>query len=234
MAEACALSPASRRSTPRVSQTAACQAPDGHKPDRRSASSSRRLASVGMPLAGVQARLTDDAGRPVADGVAGQIEIRGPQVFCEYWRRPEETARAFRGGWFLTGDEGIVESGYWRILGRRSTDIIKSAGFKISALEIEECLREHASVQDCAVVGVPDDDLGERISAAVVARAAVDAASLREWLRTRLAPYKVPRQFLLVPELPRNAMGKVVKPDVAALFATDEPARRRPGQPGVA
>jgi malonyl-CoA/methylmalonyl-CoA synthetase len=179
----------------------------------------RRAGTVGRPLPGVEARLTDDDGQPVPAGVAGQIEIRGPQVFREYWRRPDETARVFRDGWFLTGDEGIIENGYWRILGRRSTDIIKSAGFKISALEIEECLREHAAVQDCAVVGVPDDDLGERISAALVARGPVDEPALREWLRARLAPYKVPRQFRVVLELPRNAMGKVVKPEVLALFA---------------
>jgi len=184
----------------------------------------RRAGTVGRPLPGVEARLTDDAGRPVPPGTAGQIEIRGPQVFHEYWRRPDETARAFRDGWFLTGDEAVVESGYWRILGRRSTDIMKSGGYKISALEIEECLRGHEAVQDCAVVSVPDEDLGECVAAAVVARSPLDADSLREWLRERLAPYKVPRQLRLVRELPRNAMGKVVKLDVQALFAARDPS----------
>jgi malonyl-CoA/methylmalonyl-CoA synthetase len=181
----------------------------------------RRAGTVGTPLPGVMARITNDDGRPVAAGTPGQIEIRGPQVFREYWRRPEETRNAFRAGWFLTGDEGVIEDGYWRILGRRSTDILKSGGYKISALEIEDALREHPGIRDCAVVSVPDDDLGERVCAAIVARGSVDLAVLREWMRGRLAPYKVPKQLLRVEELPRNAMGKVVKPSVRELFLSD-------------
>jgi malonyl-CoA/methylmalonyl-CoA synthetase len=181
----------------------------------------RRAGAVGTPLPGVMARITDDDGRPVAEGTPGQIEIRGPQVFREYWRRPEETRKAFRAGWFLTGDEGVIENGYWRILGRRSTDILKSGGYKISALEIEDALREHPGIRDCAVVSVPDDDLGERVCAAIVPRGSLDLAIVREWMRARLAPYKVPKQLLTVEELPRNAMGKVVKPSVRELFLSD-------------
>jgi malonyl-CoA/methylmalonyl-CoA synthetase len=179
----------------------------------------RRAGTVGRPLPGVQIRLVDEAGAEVQPGMPGQIEIRGPQVFREYWNRPEETSTAFRNGWFMTGDVAVLDDGYYRILGRQSVDIIKSAGYKISALEIEELIREHPLVADCAVVGVTDADLGERISAAVIAREpALTTDELKGWLRTRLAPYKVPRSFRLVTELPRNAMGKVTKPAVRELF----------------
>ena len=145
-------------------------------------------------------------------------------VFSEYWRRPEETAAAFVDGWFLTGDEAVLEDGYYRLLGRRSVDILKSGGYKISAVEIEELLRTHPEVRDCAVVGIPDEDWGERIAAAVVPEpgAAQRPDSLPErldpWVRERLARYKVPRVWRLVDDLPRNAMGKVQKPAVKALF----------------
>jgi len=180
----------------------------------------RRAGTVGRPLPGVEVRLVDDDGRIADPGTAGQIEVRGPQVFSEYWNRPDETREAFHHGWFRTGDEAVVVNGYHRILGRRSTDIIKSGGYKISALEIEDALRESDDVGDCAVVGVPDDDLGERVCAAVVpARGArPDAAALIEWAMTRLAAYKVPRHILFLDTLPTNAMGKVTKPAIRDLF----------------
>ncbi len=182
----------------------------------------RRPGHVGTPLPGVEARLVDSSGRSVeAEGIEGTIEIRGPGVFLEYWRRPEETARAFPDdGWFRTGDVAVVEDGHFRILGRESVDIIKSGGYKISALEIEEVLRGHPSVADCAVVGVPDDEWGERVCVAVVVHgdAPLSADSLRAWAKERLAPYKAPSRACFVPGLPRNAMGKVVKPRVRELF----------------
>jgi len=168
----------------------------------------------------VEVRLLDEAGRPVPDGTPGQIEVRGPQVFLEYWERPEETRQAFHQGWFQTGDIAVREDGYYRILGRSSVDIIKCSGYKVSALEIEDELRLHPGVRDCAVVGVPDLDLGERVCAAVIRREgeALEPEALRTWAKERLAPYKVPKQVLLVPDLPRNAMGKVTKPEVRKLF----------------
>jgi malonyl-CoA/methylmalonyl-CoA synthetase len=185
----------------------------------------RRPGTVGRPFPGVEVRLTDEAGLPVASGEPGQIEIKGPQVFKEYWRRPEATAAAFREGWFLTGDVAVIEDGYYRILGRQSVDLIKSAGYKISALEIEELLREHPAVRDCAVVGVPDPDLGERVAAAVIAApdASLDRDALRAWARERMAPYKIPRDVRFLSELPRNAMGKVTKPELRTLFAAESP-----------
>jgi malonyl-CoA/methylmalonyl-CoA synthetase len=186
----------------------------------------RRPGHVGTPLPGVEARLVDEAGAPVAPGTQGEIEIRGPNVFLEYWRRPEATQEAFRDGWFRTGDTAVVEDGSYRILGRTSVDIIKTGGFKVSALEIEEELRTHPAVAECAVVGVPDPDWGERVSVAVelAAGAELDLDALQAWARERLAPYKVPRALRCVSALPRNAMGKVLKPEVAKLFGSAAPS----------
>jgi malonyl-CoA/methylmalonyl-CoA synthetase len=175
---------------------------------------------VGTPLPGVEVRLVDDAGRPVPTGAPGEIEVRGATVFLEYWRRPDATAAAFRDGWFRTGDVAVVEHGAYRILGRSSVDIIKTGGFKVSALEVEEALRAHPAIAECAVVGVEDPEWGERICAAVERRGETDLtlAALQAWAKERLAPYKIPRALRSVPALPRNAMGKVTKGEVAKLF----------------
>lgn len=180
----------------------------------------RHPGFVGMPLPGVRARLVDEQGAEVEPGTPGEIEIAGPNVFLEYWRRPEATAEAFRDGWFRTGDVAVVEDGYYRILGRRSVDIIKTGGYKVSALEIEEVLRTHPGIAECAVVGVEDANWGERVCAAVEPRdgAKLTLPALQEWAREHLAPYKLPRDLRTVDSLPRNAMGKVVKPEVARLF----------------
>ncbi len=181
----------------------------------------RRPGHVGQPLPGVEVRLVDEAGVPVAEGTSGQIEVRGPGVFGEYWRRAEATEEAFTpDGWFRTGDRAVLVDGSYRILGRESVDILKTGGEKVSALEIEDELRNHPGVGDCAVVGVPDPDWGERVCAAVVARAGASPTpeELRSFVKERLAPYKVPKEVRVVGELPRNAMGKVTKPDVKKLF----------------
>jgi malonyl-CoA/methylmalonyl-CoA synthetase len=182
----------------------------------------RRPGFVGTPLPGVEVRLVDDAGVPVPEGTPGELEVRGPNVFLEYWQRPAETAQAFRDGWFRTGDVAVVERGAYRLLGRTSVDIIKTGGYKVSALEIEEVLRTHPAIGECAVVGVRDDEWGERVSAAVELRpdATLSLEELQRWAKSLLAPYKVPRALRPVASLPRNAMGKVVKPEVVALFRT--------------
>jgi malonyl-CoA/methylmalonyl-CoA synthetase len=183
----------------------------------------RRAGFVGTPLPGVEVRLVDDDERPVAAGTPGHIQVRGPGVFSEYWRRPEDTAAAFDDdGWFRTGDQAVVEDGSYRILGRSSVDILKTGGEKISALEIEDVLRSHEAVADCAVVGVTDDEWGERVCAALVLAGDVAPEVIRSFARERLAPYKVPKDFLVVDDLPRNAMGKVTKPAVRSLFTHDE------------
>ncbi|HEX8674369.1 MAG TPA: AMP-binding protein [Longimicrobium sp.] len=179
----------------------------------------RRPGSVGVPLPAVEARVVDDEAQPVEPGTPGDLEIHGPAVFREYWRRPDATAEAFRDGWFRTGDVAVVEDGYHRLLGRRSVDIIKTGGFKVSALEIEEVLREHPAIAECAVVGIEDEEWGERVCLAVEAAGPLPPlAELQAWARQRLAPYKLPRDLRCVDVLPRNAMGKVVKPEVAKLF----------------
>ena len=180
----------------------------------------RRPGYVGQPLPGVDIRLVDEDGRDVAEGTPGELEVRGPAVCLEYWQRPDETRDAFRDGWFRTGDVAVWENGSFRLLGRSNVDIIKTGGFKVSALEIEEILRNHPAIAECAVVGVHDEDWGERVSAAVELRtgATLSLDELQQWAKVQLAPYKVPRALQAVPALPRNAMGKVVKPEVAGLF----------------
>jgi len=199
----------------------------------------RRPGTVGHPFPGVEARILDEDGEAWPTGHSGQIEVRGPQVFLEYWERPEETESAFHDGWFRTGDEGMVgDDGYWRIVGRRSVDIIKTGGYKVSALEIEEVLRGCEGITDAAVVGVPDEDWGERGCALVTGAGAAlpDADVLRSRCKSQLAPYKVPKQIRAVAALPRNAMGKVVKPAVQRMFreaGDTDPASAATREPGA-
>ncbi len=180
--------------------------------------------AVGRPLPSVEIRLVDEEGEPLpgdTDG-SGEIEVRGPSVFREYLGRPEATDESFRDGWFRTGDQASRENGIYRILGRRSVDIIKTGGEKVSALEIESKLREHPAIADCAVVGISDPDWGERVAVAVICRGDdLQLDVLRSWGKERLALYKVPSLLCVVEDLPRNAMGKVTKPAVKKLFGPD-------------
>jgi malonyl-CoA/methylmalonyl-CoA synthetase len=165
----------------------------------------RRPGLVGTPLPGVDVRMVD-----------GELEVRGPGVFREYWNRPDDTRAAFHDGWFRTGDVAVIPEdggGAFRLLGRTSVDIIKTGGYKVSALEIEEVIRDHPAVADCAVAGKPDEEWGERVTATVQLRegAALALDELQAWTKARLAPYKVPKELHTVAALPRNAMGKVVK-----------------------
>ena len=175
---------------------------------------------VGKPLPQVEVRLVDESGELVPSGSPGEIQVRGATVFLEYWQKPEATAKSFRDSWFCTGDFAVVENDNYRILGRMSVDIIKTGGYKVSALEIEEVLRTHSNILDCAVVGVEDAEWGERVCAALVLKSGSDLSleTLRSWAKERLATYKVPSKIMVVEELPRNAMGKVTKPSVAKLF----------------
>jgi len=180
----------------------------------------RRPGFVGTPLPGVEVRVVDEHGALVREGTPGELEVRGATVFLEYWRREQETRDAFRDGWFRTGDVAVLEDGSYRLLGRTSVDIIKTGGYKVSALEIEEVLRRHPAIAECAVVGVGHEDWGECVSAAVELKHGVTLSldELQQWAKTQLAPYKVPRALRQVGTLPRNAMGKVVKGEVAGLF----------------
>ena len=181
----------------------------------------RRPGFVGTPLPGVEVRLVSDRGRRIRrPGRSGEIEVRGANVFTEYWRKPDATRDSFHRGWFRTGDVATVENGYYRILGRESVDIIKTGGYKVSALDIEEVLRTHPIIKECAVVGVDDEEWGERVCVAIVVEQAesLDLDQLRGWAKARLAPYKIPTRMKTVDDLPRNAMGKVTKPEVKNLF----------------
>lgn len=179
----------------------------------------RKAGYIGKPLPGLAVRLVDDAMQLVAAGEPGEIHIKGKTVFKEYWNKPEATAKEFTSdGWFKTGDVAVVEDGYYRILGRSSVDIIKSGGYKLSALEIEEVLRSYPAIADCAVVGIPDDEWGELVVAAVVPSGDLDQQALNTWMRTQMASYKTPRKYMLVDALPRNAMGKVVKQEIKQQF----------------
>jgi malonyl-CoA/methylmalonyl-CoA synthetase len=190
--------------------------------------SGRRPGYVGLPLKTVETKLVDDAGVSVDRGPA-ELWVRGPSVFPGYFRRDDATAAAFSDGWFRTGDVAErAPDGYVRLLGRTSVDILKSGGYKLSALEIEEALRENAAVAEVAVVGVPDEIWGERVVAVVVpapGRAAECASDrLRAWAKDRLAPYKIPREVITASALPRNALGKVVKPELVRAIASGSAA----------
>lgn len=181
-----------------------------------SADGERRAGWVGMPLAGVATRLVDDDGTEVAhDGeTIGRLEVKSPTMFDGYLNRPDATADAFTAdGWFRTGDVAVVDSdGMHRIVGRESVDLIKSGGFRVGAGEVETVLLGHTGVSEAAVVGVPDDDLGQRIVAFVVGEA--DPAELIDYVARQLSVHKRPREVRVVESLPRNAMGKVLKKEL--------------------
>jgi malonyl-CoA/methylmalonyl-CoA synthetase len=183
--------------------------------------------SVGSPLDGVLVRVIDDEGR---DAREGQLLVGGPTVFDGYFERPDADAESFvvHEGirWFKTGDTVRLDThDRTQILGRTSVDILKSAGYKLSAIEIEEALRRHPAVRDAAVVGLPDETYGQRVAAAVMLHANSTASvdDLTAFLREELAPYKLPRVWRIVDDVPRNALGKVLKPALAQLLAIDRP-----------
>lgn len=182
----------------------------------------RVAGHVGQPLSNMEVRRVDESGQALADDVPGEIQVRGPGVFHEYWRKPTATEEAFTQGWFKTGDVAVVEDGSYRILGRNSVDIIKTGGYKVSALEIEEVLREHEQILEVAVVGLPDQQWGERVAACLVLQddQPLTLKTLRTWSKERLAVYKVPSIMLAVEALPRNVMGKVEKPAIKELFSS--------------
>jgi malonyl-CoA/methylmalonyl-CoA synthetase len=186
----------------------------------------RTAGTVGPPLPGVALRLVDDQRRPLGGSAEtlGEIAVKGPCVFPGYLNRPDATRAAMDAeGFFYTGDIAqVTPGGEVRIVGRRATDLIKTGGYKVGAGEVEAALLEHAAVREAAVVGVPDADLGERIVAFVVAAPGGDAPrpeELQDHVARLLAPHKRPREVRLVEALPRNAMGKVLKRDLAARAA---------------
>ncbi|CDO06647.1 acyl-CoA synthetase [Mycolicibacterium cosmeticum] len=176
----------------------------------------RRPGWVGLPLPGVQTRLVDEDGAPVPhDGeTIGHLQIKSPTVFSGYLNRPDATAEAFDAdGWFRTGDVAVIDAdGMHRIVGRESVDLIKSGGFRIGAGEIETVLLGYPGVDEVAVVGVPDDDLGQRIVAFIVG--SVTPEKVIDFVAQQLSVHKRPREVRVVESLPRNAMGKVLKKEL--------------------
>lgn len=171
----------------------------------------RLAGSIGFPLHSVETRVVDEHGN---DTDVGQLWIRGPSVFIGYHNR--DNSGTFANGWFPTGDTVSRDaSGRFRILGRTSTDIFKTGGYKVSALEIEDVLRRHPGVRDAAVVGTPDPIWGDRLIACLVGESLPNAATLKAFLAEHLAPYKVPKQFLVFAAFPRTPMGKVMKSELA-------------------
>lgn len=181
----------------------------------------RRPGSVGRAIEGVALRIADPADRPVPGGTVGVVQIRGPAVTRGYWRQPEKTAEAFTAdGWFRTGDLGTLSAdGYVTLVGRTS-DLVISGGFNVYPKEVELALDALPGVVESAVIGVPDRDLGEAVTAVVVRRdPALEADAILRALKARLASYKVPKRVHFVEDLPRNAMGKVLKTALRATFS---------------
>ncbi len=185
------------------------------------ADGSRTPGYVGPAVDGVDVRLVDDDGHEIEvddDETLGELHVRGQNLFTGYLNRAEATAEAMDGAWFKTGDIATsAANGDYRIVGRRSTDLIKSGGYRIGAGEIETTLLDHPAVAEAAVAGLADPDLGQRIVAWVVRREGVetDADALIGYVAGQLSSHKRPREIRFVDELPRNAMGKVVKSRLA-------------------
>jgi malonyl-CoA/methylmalonyl-CoA synthetase len=169
---------------------------------------------VGLPLPGVSVRVTNESGAVCAPGEVGGIQVRGPNVFPGYWRMPEKTAEEFTAdGYFRTGDMGVLTpDGYLSIVGR-AKDLIISGGLNVYPKEIEDRIDALSGVVETAVIGVPDADLGEVVTAVVVAAPGhkLTEASIIASLKAEIAGFKVPKRVHFVPDLPRNAMGKVQK-----------------------
>ncbi|XP_056881631.1 malonate--CoA ligase ACSF3, mitochondrial isoform X2 [Takifugu flavidus] len=192
--------------------------------------------SVGSPLPSVEVRIVmnntnhtiiaegnqkQTRVHPGLEGKEGELLVRGPSVFKEYWNKPQETEQAFTDdGWFKTGDTAVYKDGVYWILGRSSVDIIKSGGYKISALEVERHLLAHPDIIDVAVIGVPDAVWGQKVTAVVQMKKeqTMTLTELKNWAREHMAPYSVPTGLLLVEEMPRNPMGKVNKKDLLRHF----------------
>jgi len=178
----------------------------------------KRPGSVGQALPKVEVCLMEDNKVITEENIPGEIMIKGPQVFLEYWNQKRTTEDSFFEGWFKTGDVAELVDGYYKILGRDSVDIIKSGGYKISALEIEDVLLRHPMIKECAVVGIADQKWGEVVAVALCSSENLTLEEIQTWSLDFLSDYKTPRNLKILEELPKNAMGKVVKPEIKKLF----------------
>ncbi|GGW12781.1 acyl-CoA synthetase [Streptomyces capoamus] len=177
-----------------------------------------RMDSCGRPVLFVDARVVDEHGEEVPAGTAGEIVYRSPQLCEGYWNKPEETAEAFRDGWFRSGDLAVRDAeGYFTVVDRVK-DVINSGGVLVASRQVEDALYSHEAVADAAVIGLPDERWIEAVTAVVVPRGEVTQEQLVEHVKQRLAPFKAPKRVLFVDELPRNASGKVLKRELRDRF----------------
>ena len=204
----------------RSSAVSSWRATGCRRPHRSRRSTSRTgpvdQGSIGVPVEGVQMRLVDDLGQPSPEGEIGEIAIKGPNVMKGYLGKPEATAEAITDGWFRSGDLAKVdEDGYFYIVDRKK-DLIIRGGYNVYPREIEEVLHEHPAVAEVAVIGIPHDNLGEEVGAAVALKpdASATPEELRAFARDKIAAYKYPRQIWLVDELPKGPTGKILRREV--------------------
>ena len=172
--------------------------------------------SVGRPVFGVEVQCVDESHRPLAPGGIGRIRYRGPAVADGFWNDPEASKESFRDGWWYPGDLGMLDEHGYLYLKGRAKDMIIRGGINIYPGEIEAALQSHPAVTDSAVVGWPSREFNEEVAAFVILKGKVTPMELRELCKTRLAPYKVPREVFVVKDFPRNALGKVIKADLSA------------------
>jgi acetyl-CoA synthetase len=182
-----------------------------------------RPEPIGKPYPGHDVAIVDDDGRPVAPGALGQIAVRrgDPVIMLGYWQRPDATAAAWRGDWFLTGDLGTLDDEGWIHYKGRADDVINSAGFRIGPAEVEGCLLGHPAVEQCAVVGVPDQARGEAVKAFVLLRPGVEGSAgladeLGRHVKTHLGAFQRPREIEWVDELPMTVSGKIRRAELRA------------------
>ncbi|MBU4213755.1 MAG: AMP-binding protein, partial [Actinobacteria bacterium] len=180
---------------------------------------SRRSGTIGIPFPSTLMKVVDpdDPTREVARGERGELLISGPQVFSGYWNNPEETTKTLLpGGWLRTGDLVTVDEDGFTTIVDRVKELIITGGFNVSPSEVESVLRGHPDLVDAAAIGVPSASGGEKVVAVVVARpgAEIEVQALRDWSRERLAAYKVPRDIVVVDDLPRSMLGKVLRKQV--------------------
>ena len=181
----------------------------------------RTAGSAGRAALNVETRVVDEDGEPVAPGEVGEIVHRSPHAMTGYYEDPSKTANAFRGGWFHSGDLGVLDDeGYLYVVDRKK-DMIKSGGENVASREVEEAIYEHPEVQEVAIFGVPDPRWIEAVAAAVVVRegSSLDGPAVIAFCRERLAGFKTPKHVVVLDELPKNASGKIVKRDLRERFA---------------
>ena len=178
----------------------------------------RKVLSIGRPIWGVQCQIVDEDDKPLPAGEAhvGEIVIRGHNVMKGYYKNPEATAEAMRGGWFHTGDLGYVDDDDFYFIVDRKKDLVIRGGYNVYPREIEEVLYAHPAVAEAAVIGRPDDKLGEEVVAVVSQQAGADVTpeELLAWCKERLAAYKYPREVRIVAELPKGPTGKILKKEL--------------------